>query len=229
MKQSNNSVLEPILEAILNAAEEPLSITKLINLFPEDGQPERETILTAITSLQKSYEGRGVELAKVAQGYRIQTRSQFSPWIERLYQTKPPKLSRALMETLSIIAYRQPVTRGDIQEIRGVSVSSDIMQRLLEREWVKRVGERETPGRPSIYATTNEFLSYFNLESLKDLPELKEPRQLDEIAKEMNMSLEAVAPMATAAEQNKLDDEANRAPLDSAVDESTQTDTGEEE
>ena len=111
---------------------------------------------------------------------------------------------RALMETLAIIAYRQPVSRGDIQEIRGVSVSSDIMQRLLEREWIKKVGEREVPGRPSIYATTNEFLSYFNLSSLKDLPHLKEPRELDEIAKEMNMSLEptTVEPVSEEAHSN---------------------------
>ncbi len=191
---SNNSVLEPILEAILSAAEEPLSVARILKLFPKEGRPEKETIQSVLDSLVQSYNGRGVELAKVAQGYRLQTRAQYSTWIEKLYETKPPRLSRALMETLSIIAYRQPVSRGDIQEIRGVSVSSDIMQRLIEREWVKKIGEREVPGRPSIYGTTSEFLSYFNLQSLKDLPELKPVRELDELAKEMNMSLEMIAP-----------------------------------
>lgn len=191
MNIKRNPLLEPILEAVFSAAEEPLSMTRLVKLFPEEGRPEHDTIQAAIDSLAASYEGqtRGVELVKVAQGYRLQIRAQYSTWIERLYESKPPKLSRALMETLAIIAYRQPVSRGDIQEIRGVSVSSDIMQRLIERQWVKKIGEREVPGRPSIYATTNEFLSYFNLTSLKQLPHLNEPRELDEIAREMNMSL----------------------------------------
>ncbi len=188
-QNNKNPVLEPILEAVLSAAEEPLSITRLLNLFPEEGRPERKTVQSALDSLAVNYEKSGIELVKVAQGYRFQTKSQYSTWIEKLYETKPPRLSRALMETLSIIAYRQPVSRGDIQEIRGVSVSSDIMQRLLEREWIKKVGERDVPGRPSIYGTTSEFLAYFNLASLKELPSLKEPRELDEIAREMNLSI----------------------------------------
>ncbi len=182
-------VLEDILEAVLFASEAPLSVQRLRNLFLEESQPSAEEINAALGILIERSQSRPVQLVKVGNGYRYQTSADYAMWINKLYESKPPKLSRALLETLSIIAYQQPVTRGDIQAVRGVSVSSDIMHRLQERGWVKNIGHKEVPGRPSLYGTTVEFLSYFNLKTLKDLPELKAPRELQDIAKEMNLEL----------------------------------------
>ncbi len=177
--------LTGILESVLSVSESPLTIVRLRNLFPEEGRPTAQAIEQALEALAEAYGDRALELVKSAGGYRFQTRARYAHWINTLFQARPPKLSRAMLETLSIIAYQQPVTRGDIQEIRGVAVSSEIVQRLLEREWIKKIGERDAPGRPSLFGTTSTFLDYFNLESLKDLPELHEPRELDEIAKDM--------------------------------------------
>lgn len=177
--------LERILEAVLSVSDSPLSPVRMRNLFPEEGRPDIQVVEQALARLAEEYAGSALELVKLSSGYRFQTRKTYAQWISKLFATRPPKLSRALLETLSIIAYQQPVTRGDIQEIRGVAVSSDIIQRLLEREWIKKVGERDVPGRPSLFATTPEFLDYFNLKSLKDLPELQEPRELEAIANEL--------------------------------------------
>ena len=209
-----NEVLEDILQAVLFAAEEPLSVQRLRNLFEEEIQPEVEQIQAALDALLEKSREQPVCLVKVGKGYRYQTHARFSLWINQLYATKPPKLSRALLETLAIIAYRQPATRGDIQAIRGISVSSDIMQRLLERGWVKVLGRKEVPGRPSIYGTTDEFLSYFGLDSLKNLPALREPRELHDIATEMNLELPF---SSAAAEQNQphavpIENDTNTAP-----------------
>ena len=175
--------LERILEAVLSVSDAPLSVTRMRNLFPEEGRPEAVAIEAALENLALAYADSALELVHLAGGYRFQTRRDYAQWINKLFASRPPKLSRALLETLAIIAYQQPVTRGDIQEIRGVAVSSDIMQRLLEREWIKKVGERDVPGRPSLFGTTPEFLAYFNLSSLRELPALQEPRELDEIAR----------------------------------------------
>ncbi len=178
-----------VVEAALMASEEPLSVRKLQNLFEEEGRPESKEIKAALKTLEDGCEGRGVELCQIGKGFRFQTRDRYSPWMRRMRDTRPPRYSRALLETLSIIAYRQPVTRGDIEGIRGVAVSSDIMRVLLDREWIGQVGHRDVPGRPALYATTSGFLEYFNLRSLSDLPTLLEPRDISEVAKELNITL----------------------------------------
>lgn len=192
--QSGEQSLERILEAVLSVSDAPLSIIRLAKLFPEEARPAPHEIITALETLKMDYQHSALDLVKLAGGYRFQTRVQYAQWINKLFEVRPPKLSRALLETLSIIAYQQPVTRADIQEVRGVSVSSDIIQKLLERDWIKKIGERDVPGRPGLFATTPEFLQYFNLGSLEDLPELHEPRELDDIAREMGQAINEVKP-----------------------------------
>jgi len=183
------SELKNIVEAALLAAEEPLSISALTSLFPDDAKPAPAQLKDVFEALDRDYEGRGVEIRRVGKGYRFQTREKYSPWLRKLRESRPPRYSRAFLETLAIIAYRQPVTRGDIEEIRGVSMSSDIMRQLLDRDWVKEVGHRDVPGRPGLLGTTQQFLEYFNLEALSDLPPLLERRDASEIAKELNLRL----------------------------------------
>lgn len=164
--------LEQILEGALLAAGEPLSVERLRNLFDEHEQPQPAEIRGALERLAEAYAGRGVEVKALASGYRIQVRESLAPWVSRLWEEKPGRYSRALLETLAIIAYRQPITRSEIEEIRGVSVSSGIMRTLQERGWVRIAGHRDVPGRPAVFATTRAFLDYFNLESLEQLPTL---------------------------------------------------------
>jgi len=159
---------------------------------PTPGVPEKDEILAALQDIQTDCESRGFELKEVASGWRFQVKAEMAPWVNRLWEEKPQKYSRALLETLSLIAYRQPITRGDIEEVRGVAVSSTIIKTLQERQWVKVIGHREVPGRPAIYATTKEFLKYFNLKSLDLLPTLSEIRDIDLISKEVNAQLELV-------------------------------------
>jgi len=173
--------LQKILEGVLLAASKPLPLDRLEALFTETERPAREDLLAALTAIDVDCTGKGYELKKVASGYRMQVRQELSEWVSRLWEEKPQRYSRALMETLSIIAYRQPITRGDIERIRGVAVSTQIVQTLLEHEWVRIVGYRDVPGRPAMYATTRQFLDYFNLNSLEQLPPLSEIRDLDEI------------------------------------------------
>lgn len=179
--------LRKILEGALLAAGQPLTVARLIELFDEKFAPEKEEVLVALQEIEFACAERGFELKEVASGWRFQVRKGLAPWVNRLWEEKPQKYSRALLETLSLIAYRQPITRGDIEEIRGVAVSSHIMKTLMEREWVKVVGHRDVPGRPSLYATTRQFLDYFNLKSLEDLPSLSEIRDLDEINPVLNL------------------------------------------
>ncbi len=190
--------LKKILEGVLLAAGKPLPLDRLEALFTEVDRPEREQLLAALTAIETESEGRGYELKKVASGYRFQVRKELSEWVSRLWEEKPQRYSRALMETLSIIAYRQPITRGDIEKIRGVAVSTQIVQTLLEHEWVRVVGHRDVPGRPAMYATTRQFLDYFNLESLEQLPPLSEIRDLDEINR--GLSLEDPKPQGRILE-----------------------------
>jgi segregation and condensation protein B len=166
--------LKAIVEAALFAAQRPLCLAELEALFGEDERPAAEDIRQALETLAEEYAARPLELRKVASGYRFQVRAAYAPWISRLFEERPGRYSRALLETLAIIAYRQPVTRGQIEEIRGVAVSSGIIRTLTEREWVTVVGHRDVPGRPALFATTRQFLDYFNLESLADLPALPE-------------------------------------------------------
>jgi segregation and condensation protein B len=163
------------------------------NVFPEEARPDGEEIEEALENLSGEYADSALELVKLAGGYRFQSRSHYAQWINKLFETRPPRLSRALLETLSIIAYQQPVTRSDIQDVRGVAVSSEIIQRLLEREWIKKIGEKDVPGRPALFGTTPEFLAYFNLGSLKGLPILQQLRELDEIARDIGQPLESRA------------------------------------
>ena len=173
--------IEQVLEAVLLAAEEPVSIDRMIGLFDPGDLPEggpRQAIRTALGEIEYALEGHGYELKRVASGYRFQIRQSMSPWVSRLRETRPPRFSRALMETLALIAYKQPATRGDIEAVRGVGVSPNIMRTLLERGWISVVGQRAVPGRPTLYGTTRAFLDYFNLKSLDELPPLSEIRAL---------------------------------------------------
>jgi segregation and condensation protein B len=165
--------LKAIVEAALFAAQRPLNILEIEGLFPEDEKPETSEIVAALEDLAQDYRTRPIELKQVASGYRFQVREALSPWVSRLFEERPARYSKAFLETLAIIAYRQPVTRGEIEDIRGVSVSTHIIRALLEREWVQVVGHKEVPGRPALYATTRQFLDYFNLQNLDDLPPLQ--------------------------------------------------------
>jgi segregation and condensation protein B len=177
--------LKPILEALFAASDKPLSVVQLFDLFAGDlDRPDKDEIRQAIQELVQKYEGSGMELKQVASGFRFQVRADYELWIARLWEQKPPRYSRALMETLALIAYRQPITRGEIEDIRGVSVSSNIIKTLQEREWVKPLGHKEVPGRPTLYGTTRAFLDYFNLKSLNELPTLSEIRDLDQFSPE---------------------------------------------
>lgn len=183
-----NFQVKQIIEAALMAADTALNVDRLMQLFEPDAEkPAREDIKKAITALQEECEGRGVELKKVASGYRYQTRTDVQPWVARLWHEKPPRYSRALLETLSLIVYRQPITRGEIEEVRGVSVSSNIIKTLLEHEWVRVVGHKEVPGRPALYGSTKQFLDYFNLKSLNDLPSLSDLTDLDQAHPELDL------------------------------------------
>lgn len=181
--------LKNVVEAILLAAGRPMSIDKLLTMFPEQERPERSDIRDAVEALQADYETRGIALIQVGGGYRIQVRETMQPWVAALWEEKPARYTRALLETLALIAYRQPVTRGEIEEVRGVSVSTTIIKTLLEREWVHVVGHREVPGRPAMYGTTKKFLDYFSLKSLNELPSLSELRDLNEIGKDLELDL----------------------------------------
>ncbi|WP_045224785.1 SMC-Scp complex subunit ScpB [Methyloterricola oryzae] len=165
--------LKTIIEAALFTAQRPLSVGDLQNLFAEGEQPEAAEVRAALAELGQEFAGRPLELKEVASGFRFQVREALSPWISRLFEERPARYSKAFLETLAIIAYRQPVTRGEIEDIRGVSVSTLIIRGLLEREWVQVVGHKEVPGRPALYATTRQFLDYFNLRTLNDLPPLQ--------------------------------------------------------
>jgi segregation and condensation protein B len=184
---SDATALKPIIEAALLAAGRPLDLDALAGLFEEGEGPDHAALREALEALQLDYEGRGIELREVASGWRVQVRAVYAPWVSRLWEEKPGRYSRALMETLAIIAYRQPITRGEIEDIRGVAVSTHIVKTLLERDWVRVVGQRDVPGRPSLYATTRQFLDYFGLKGLDDLPTLAELRDFESLDGELNL------------------------------------------
>ena len=185
--------LKNILEGALLAAGRPLSIDQMLSLFLDSEQPGRDEIRQALNELSKDFEQRSIEIKQVASGYRIQVKEDYSEWVSRLWTERPSRYSRALLETLSLVAYRQPITRGEIEDIRGVSVSSSIIKTLQEREWVKVVGHRDVPGKPAMYATTKQFLDYFNLKSLDELPTLAELRDIDSINAELDLEIPGVA------------------------------------
>lgn len=183
----DKAMLRKIVEGAILAAAQPMTIARILELFDEAVAPEKDEILAALQEIEADSNERGFQLKEVASGWRFQVREELAPWVNRMWDEKPQKYSRALLETLSLIAYRQPITRGDIEEIRGVAVSSHIMKTLMERDWVKVVGHRDVPGRPSLYATTRHFLDYFNLKNLEDLPSLSEIRDLDEMNNVLNL------------------------------------------
>ncbi len=176
----NNDKLKPILEALFAAADRPLSVNQISDLFGGDiDQPSKDDIRKAIDEIGGQYQDSGLELKQVASGFRFQVKPAYESWVSRLWDQKPPHYSRAMLETLALIAYRQPITRGEIEDIRGVSVSTNMIKTLLEREWVKPLGHKDVPGRPTLYGTTRSFLDYFNIKSLNELPALSEISDLD--------------------------------------------------
>jgi len=197
-----DSELQNIIEAALFASKTPLGVRKIMSLFPEDAQPSKVDIQNVLLALEEQCEHRGIELRRIGKGWRFQSKEKYSPWLRKLRGDKAPKYSRALLETLSIIAYRQPVTRGDIEDIRGVGVSSDTIRILEERDWIAQIGHRDVPGRPALFGTTQGFLEYFNMTSLRELPELMDKRALGEVAKDMNLTL----PMDGVKDESDGDD-----------------------
>ncbi len=185
--------LKQIVEGAIMASESPLTVDQIMQLFEEnDDAPERAAVREVLIEIEGDCEGRGFELKQVASGYRFQVRTAYGEWVSRLWKEKPPRYSRALLETLALVAYKQPITRGDIEEIRGVAVSTNIMRTLLEREWVRVVGHRDVPGHPALYATTKTFLDYFNLRSLDELPTLAEIKDLTNLNEELDMEEELI-------------------------------------
>ena len=185
--------IRQVIEAALLASAEPLSLNQLAALFADDGEIEQRRLREALALLEEDCANRGVALKEVASGYRLQVREDLQTWIARLWEQKPRRYSRALLETLALIAYRQPLTRAEIEDVRGVSVSTHIIRTLEERDWVRIVGHRDVPGKPALYGTTKAFLDYFNLKSLDELPTLAEIREIDDPEPE----LELVASNAT--------------------------------
>ena len=207
--------LQQILEAILLAAGQPLSTAKLAALFTDEERPPTGEISRALEQLGNECANRGVELIKVASGYRFQVRQDFNEWVSRLWKERPPRYSRALLETIALIAYRQPITRGEIESVRGVSVSTNIIRTLQEREWIRVVGHRDVPGKPALFGTTHTFLDSFGLQNLDELPTLAEIRDMENL--EPELQLEVPAEIAAPVGVNTDDpDEPDENPLTEA-------------
>ncbi|MDE2234358.1 MAG: SMC-Scp complex subunit ScpB [Gammaproteobacteria bacterium] len=179
-------MLKNVIEAALLAAGRPLSIDELMALFGDDERPDRAQLRKILDKLQSEYDERGITLKEVASGFRIQLKPELANWIGRLWVEKPARYSRAMLETLSLIAYRQPITRGEIEAVRGVSVSPHIIRTLMERGWIRMVGHRDVPGHPELFGTTKEFLDYFSLKSLDDLPALAAIKDIDSLNVELD-------------------------------------------
>ena len=174
--------LSLIIEALLFSSSRPLSEKEILSAFDLRSPPTSSEIKEALKSIEQKYLENSIELVKVASGYRLRIRQEYSSWVAKLWEAKPQKYSRALLETLALIAYKQPITRGEIEDVRGVSVSSQIIRTLLDRSWIKVVGHRDVPGRPALFSTTKDFLDDLNLSKLSDLPELPEIQNIPEEA-----------------------------------------------
>jgi segregation and condensation protein B len=198
-------LLPKILEGAMLAAGRTLSLNQLEALFTEFERPPRDQIKAALDDIASDCAERGFELQEVASGYRFQVRQELAEWVSRLWDEKPKRYSRAMLETLALVAYRQPLTRGDIEQVRGVAVSSDIIKSLQEREWVRVVGHRDVPGKPALYATTRQFLDYFNLKSLDELPPLSELKDFAQLDPELELAL-ALDPLPMAAANDVAND-----------------------
>ena len=179
-----------IIEAALLSASRPLTIEEIQRLFPKDQTPDREDIKETLDEIEELCTNRGVELKRVSSGYRMQVKQSLSEYIAKLWEEKPQKYTKATLETLALIAYRQPITRGEIEEIRGVSVGTQLIRGILERGWIKIVGQRDVPGRPSLYATTKEFLDYFGLQHLRELPDLPDLPDVNSLDMELPLEEE---------------------------------------
>lgn len=192
--------LKQIVEAVLLAAARPLSLDQLQAVFKEEERPDKPALREALQALTADYHDRSIEIREVASGFRVQVRQSYAEWTSRLWEERPTRYSRALLETLALIAYRQPITRGEIEDVRGVSVSSNIVKTLMDRNWIRIVGHRDVPGRPAMFGTTREFLDYFGLKSLDELPTLAELRDIDSINVELDFDGPRQASAGPAAE-----------------------------
>lgn len=199
--------LQQILEAALLAAGQPLSMAQLAALFSDEERPPKGEISRALDQLGNDCDSRGVELKKVASGFRIQVKQDINEWVSRLWKERPQRYSRALLETIALIAYRQPITRGEIESVRGVSVSTNIIRTLQEREWIRVVGHRDVPGKPALFGTTSNFLDSFGLKNLDELPTLAEIRDMENLEPELQFE---PPPQAVAAIPADIDEDANQ-------------------
>lgn len=207
----NNEQLKRIFEGAIMASGQPMTVERLQDLLDEAERPTKEEIRTLLEELAQEYAERSIELKELASGFCFQVKAEYAPWIARLWEERPGRYSRALLETLALIAYRQPITRSEIEDIRGVAVSSHIMKTLQEREWIRIVGHRDVPGRPGLYATTRQFLDHFNLKSLDELPTLAELAQLPEgDITDLNQPEQANVQL-DVAQASAANDEASRA------------------
>jgi segregation and condensation protein B len=196
----NDQYVKNVVEAALLAAGRPLSIDELVGVFDERDESKPDDVRGAIAALNEDYAGRGIELREVASGYRIQIREDVAPPVSRLWQERPAKYSRALLETLALVAYRQPITRGEIEQIRGVAVNPNIIKTLQERSWIRVVGHRDVPGKPELLGTTRDFLDYFGLKKLDDLPTLAQLKELEELR--VQLSLPGAGPEGGSSEED---------------------------
>ncbi|MBT8039119.1 MAG: SMC-Scp complex subunit ScpB [Xanthomonadales bacterium] len=215
--------LKSLLEGVLMATDEPLNMAALASVFGEEERPSNAEIGTALSELQEDYADRGIELKEVASGFRIQVREEVNPWVARLWEERPQRYSRALLETLSLIAYRQPITRGDIEEVRGVSVRSSIIRTLQEREWIRVVGHRDVPGKPALFGTTKAFLDYFGLSNLDDLPSLAEIKDMENLEPELDLEGGSATEDKAASEKGAPDVEENRGDREPVVPQSSES------
>ena len=183
----DDNAIKYFVESALLAAGRPLNIDQIQKLFDDDSEPEKTQIRQAISSLLEDYDGRGITIAEVGSGFRVQIEGDMVARLQKLWEERPPRYSRALFETLALIAYRQPMTRGEIEEVRGVAVSTNIIRSLMEREWIRVVGHRDVPGRPAMFATTKQFLDYFGLKKLDDLPPLADLTDWESLRVQLNL------------------------------------------
>lgn len=212
MEALDPKLLKAAVEAALLAAGQPLSVAQLGELFPEAQRPNHTELAQALEALALECADRGIELKEVASGFRFQVKADVHAYVSQLWTERQTRYSRALMETLALIAYRQPITRGEIEAVRGVAVSTQTVKTLEEREWVRVVGHRDVPGRPALYGTTRQFLDYFNLRSLDELPTLAEIRDLDALEPQLDFPAEGAVVAAVAADDSELAPSTDSAP-----------------
>ena len=222
-QQMDSSEIKNVVEAALLGAGRPLNLDQLSSLFGKRSAPDRKTLREVLGELATDYEGRAIELKEVGSGFRIQIRASMSDWLTPLWEERAPRYSRALLETLALIAYRQPITRGELEDVRGVAVSTNIVRTLLERGWVRVVGHRDVPGKPAMFGTTKEFLDYFGLKRLDDLPPLSEIKDLEEL--NVELELPELSPQTDLLEE--LTEEDLKASMEDSPAESALRDEGE--